>query len=83
MFFASLEYYDLELEEMHTAVYEDVVVAWGFHTEEFQHRGRDPESYRVRFSMTMLREDDGSLRTILSHRDIQPFGEQGRYVPRF
>jgi hypothetical protein len=81
-FFASFEYYNLELEEIHTAVYDHAVVSWGFHTEDFKHRGREPERYRVRFSMTLLREDDGRLRGVLSHRDIQPFGDEGRYVPR-
>ena len=79
-FFDSLEYYELSSDEIHTAVHGDVVVAWGFFTESFRHRGGEPEVVRVRFSSTMMRGDDGRLRTILAHRDIQPFGADGRYI---
>jgi hypothetical protein len=82
-FFNSLEYYDLELNELHAEEYGDVVVTWGFFTEDFQHIGRAPERYIVRFSSTMIRRDDGTLTTVLNHRDIQPFDERGIYTPRF
>ena len=70
------------LDEFHTATYGDVVVAWGFFTEDFKHHGRDPEVVKVRFSSTMMRGDDGRLKMIPAHRDIQPFGADGRYIQR-
>jgi hypothetical protein len=56
-------------------------VAWGFHTEDFKQRGKPPEVHRVRFSFTAIAGEDGQLRQVLSHRDIQPFDDQGRYIP--
>lgn len=82
-FFNSLEYYHANLKELHAEAYGDVVVAWGFLSEDFKHRGRRPERYTVRFSETLRRGADGTLLTILSHRDIQPFDESGRYIPRY
>lgn len=81
MFFESMEYYRLKLDELHTTVHGDVVVAWGFHTEDFKARGRNPEKVRVRFSLTMKKSQDG-FDTLLSHRDIQRFDAEGRYIPR-
>jgi hypothetical protein len=78
--FSSLEYFRLVIEELHLQDHGDVVVVWGIHTEDFKHVGRDAEFVRVRFSQTMLRQEGGGYRTILSHRDIQPFGADGRYV---
>ena len=52
-FFESMEYYHLTLDEFHSAVHDDVVVAWGFHTEDFKVRGKSPEKVRVRFSVTI------------------------------
>jgi hypothetical protein len=80
-FFDSMEYYNLRLDEIHTAVHGNVVVAWGFHTEDFKQRGKPPEVHRVRFSFTAIAGEDGQLRQVLSHRDIQPFDDQGRYIP--
>ena len=82
-FFGSIEYYNARLDEIHSAVHGDVVVAWGFFTEDFKHRGRDPEVYRIRFSGTWIRGQDGQLRSVLNHRDIQAFDTQGRYVPDY
>jgi hypothetical protein len=81
-FFDSVEYYRATVEEVHAREYENVVVAWGFFTEDFKHHGRNSELYRIRFSTTLLRDDAGQLRTIMSHRDIQPFDERGGYLPR-
>ncbi len=81
-FFDSLEYYDLAIDEIHLAQHDDVVVAWGFHTEDFQHRGSEPERVRVRFTATLKQTADGELRTILTHRDIQAFGDNDRYISR-
>ena len=80
-FFESLEYYSATLNEMHTAAYGDVVVAWGFFTEDFKHHGCEPEIYQIRFSSTWIEGDDGELLKILNHRDIQTFESEGRYIP--
>ena len=82
-FFESLEYYRARVDEIHTAVHGDVVVVWGLFTEDFKHRGRDPEVYRVRFSSAMFREEGNQLRTVLNHRDIQTFDKRGRYLPQY
>ena len=79
-FFASMEYYRLTVDELHTVVHDDVVVAWGYHTEDFKVRGRDPEVVRVRFSVAIKKSPDG-WHGLLGHRDIQRFDEQGRYIP--
>jgi hypothetical protein len=63
-FFASVEYYRITDEEIHTAVDGDVGLAWGFFTEDFQVRGRAPERIRVRFTTAFKREGDG-LRQVL------------------
>ena len=80
-FFESMEYYHLTLDEFHSAVHDDVVVAWGFHTEDFKVRGKSPEKVRVRFSVTIKKSQDG-WDTLLVHRDIQRFDAEGRYIPR-
>jgi hypothetical protein len=74
-FFASVEYYRITDEEIHTAVDGDVGLAWGFFTEDFQVRGRAPERIRVRFTTAFKREGDG-LRQVLFHRDAQLFDDQ-------
>lgn len=78
-FFVSMEYFRIELNELHTAVDGDVGLAWGFHTEDFKIKGQAPEKVRVRFSVTLKRERN-SWRTLFYHRDIQPFDERGRYI---
>jgi ketosteroid isomerase-like protein len=78
-FFATKDYYRVELNELHTEVNGDVGLAWGFWTEEFNDKGQDPEKVRVRFTMT-LKYDSNSWRTLLFHRDIQKFDERGRYL---
>ncbi len=79
-FLASMEYFRIELDEIHTAVDGDVGLAWGFFTEDFQVRGRAPEKVRVRFTTT-LRRDKAGWRNLLYHRDAQPFDEKGNYIP--
>jgi ketosteroid isomerase-like protein len=81
-FFDSMEYYHIKLHELHTKAYGDVVVAWGFHTEDFRIRGKPPEVVRVRFTAT-LRKTPNGWQTLISHRDIQPFDKQGRYIPDY
>lgn len=74
-FFATVEYYRITDEEIHTAVDGDVGLAWGFFTEDFQVRGRAPEKIRVRFT-TVFKREGGRLRQILFHRDAQSFDDQ-------
>jgi hypothetical protein len=74
-FFASVEYYRITEEEIHTAVDGGVGLAWGFFTEDFHVRGRAPEKIRVRFT-TVFKREGGSLRQILFHRDAQSFDDQ-------
>lgn len=78
-FFASMEYFRIVGEEIHTAVDGDVGLAWGTFTEQFQVRGREPEEVRVRFTSTVRKGPDG-WRQLLAHRDVQRFVD-GRYVP--
>jgi hypothetical protein len=80
VFFESMEYYRTSIDELHIAVYDEVAVAWGFHTEDFQARGREPEILKVRFSLTLLKTEDG-WKAILAHRDSQPFDSEGNYIP--
>jgi ketosteroid isomerase-like protein len=79
-FFATVEYYRITDEEIHTAVDGDVGLAWGFFTEDFQVRGRAPEKIRVRFT-TVFKREGGRLRQILFHRDAQSFDDQSNYIP--
>ena len=51
------------------------------HIEDFQHEGRPPERLRVRFTDTLRGGEDGEWKSLLGHRDIQHFGEDGRYLP--
>ena len=78
-FFAQMESYTIELDELHTKVDGDVVLAWGFFIENYQLRGQPPERARVRFTSASRITDDG-LKPLIFHRDIQPFDETGRYL---
>ena len=77
-FFDRLASYRLDLEELHTAVADDVGLAWGFYVEEFQEKGLPPERARVRFSQVLRRGENG-WKILFFHRDIQPFDPDGRY----
>jgi ketosteroid isomerase-like protein len=79
--YASMVYFRLELDEIHTAATGDTATAWGSFTEQFQVKGRDPEIVRVRFTDVWKRDDTG-WHLLIYHRDSQPFDEKGRYVPR-
>lgn len=80
-FFATLNNYRLTVDELQTDVIGDIGLAWGVHTEEFEFKGRPPEKVLVRFTMT-FKYVDSSWRTLLYHRGIQPFGDDGRYIPQ-
>jgi len=77
-FFNTLEYYGIELNEMHTWSEGEVGIGWGIWTESFQQRGQPPEKVRMRFTLT-YRKDSQGWHEIMYHRDIQPFNEDGRY----
>ena len=79
-FFATLVYYKGSLDEVHAAVDGDIGMAWGFWTERFQVRGREPEAIRVRFSIT-YKHDSRGWQALLYHRDAQPFDAKGEYIP--
>lgn len=78
-FLASVAYYRLNIDELHTRAFGNVVVAWGFHVEDFHVRGRASEIVRVRFSGTLMKTSDGWL-GLIGHRDAQRFDEQGLYL---
>lgn len=79
-FLTRADYYRMHLDEVHTDVDGNVGLAWGFYTEDFKLKGRSPEKVRVRFTFT-YKYDQGTWRTLLYHRDIQKFDDDGRYVP--
>ena len=79
-FFKQMEYYNLWIEEIHVEVHENVGIAWGTHIEEFQITGEEPTKIRVRFSQSVMRNSDGEIHTLLCHRDIQEFDEDGKYI---
>ena len=78
-FYEQMEYYSIELEELHTSVEGDVGLAWGVHVEDYKVKGRPPEKARVRFTLVLRNSAEG-WRRVLYHRDIQPFDEHGRYL---
>lgn len=79
---ASMEYWRVTLDELHTSAVGDIGLAWGVYTEEFKAKGRRPETVRVRFTNTLMRDGRG-WENLLYHRDAQAFGEDGSYeVPR-
>ena len=78
-FFASMDYYGIELNEVHTSVDGDVGLARGFFTENFREKGRTPEKVLVRFTQTLKFGPDG-WRTRLFHRDVQAFDQKGKYL---
>ncbi len=79
-FFGGMDYYHVIPGELHTEVDGNIGLAWGFFTEDFRQKGRNPEKLRVRFTTT-LKYDNGEWRTLLYHRDIQNFDGRGNYIP--
>jgi ketosteroid isomerase-like protein len=77
-FLDQMDYYRLDLEELHTSAEGDIGLAGGVHTEDFKVKGRPPERARVRFSL-VLKKGAAGWQVLLFHRDIQPFDEEGRY----
>jgi ketosteroid isomerase-like protein len=81
-FLDSMEYYHLKFQELHTSVEGDIGLAWGVFVEDFKTKNRPPETAHVRFTLT-LKKERGRWSSLLMHRDIQPFDEQGRYLTQF
>jgi len=79
-FVDSLERYEGTVEELNVAVDGEIGLAWGIHVADFQHKGSPPERTRVRFTMTLRKVEDGQWRTLLEHRDVQQFDENGQYL---
>ena len=78
-FFDQMEYYDLWIDDISIEVHRNVSIAWGFHLESFKIKGREPVKVRVRFTQSFMLGEDGEMETLLCHRDIRQFGEDGRY----
>jgi hypothetical protein len=79
--YESLDRYRIDDIEVDCRIDGDVAVLWGFFTENFQHKGGDPESVRVRFS-NVIRLRDGRWESVWNHRDIQDFTDEGFYISR-
>ena len=77
-FFDNMEYYTGEEPDIHTWSEGNIGLAWGTFTESFKQKGQTPEKARVRFTSTFKKDDKG-WHELMSHRDIQSFGEDGRY----
>ena len=77
--FASWDHYHVEVTDLHTKVEGDIGLAWGTYDESFKPKDGAPEEARVRFTETYKR-DGSTWRSLLYHRDIEPFDGQGRYV---
>jgi len=77
---ATLVFYRIVIDELHTVADGDIGLAWGFYHEEFQAHGREPEVHHGRFSEVMKRDASG-WRTLFYHRDATPFDDRGIYVP--
>ena len=80
-FLDSVEYYRVTVDEVNTMVEHDVGFAWGYFTEDFQLRGRPPETVRVRFTSVLSKGPTG-WRQLMFHRDAQPFDNNGTYIPQ-
>ena len=81
-FYEDMEYlrrYDTELSTWSEG---DIGLAWGFSMEECKHQGQPPERVRTRFTQ-VYRKVDGEWRMLVSHKDIQPFDEEGKYLKEF
>jgi hypothetical protein len=79
--FNQYEHYAAYIEEMNVEVVGDVGLVWGYHIEDFKLNDQPAEKVRVRFSATYKLEGK-AWRPLISHRDIQPFDEEGDYIPK-
>jgi ketosteroid isomerase-like protein len=79
--FGTLERYTIEDIDVNCIVNGDIATVWGFYTEDFKHRGEDPEHVRVRYSM-VRHQRDGDWQVVWNHRDIQEFTDDGFYIKK-
>lgn len=82
-FLDSLESYRIIPIERNITIEGEIALVWGSHIEEIKHIGRPRERVTVRNSATYKRNSDGTWQALLSHRDIQKFGDDGRYIPEY
>jgi ketosteroid isomerase-like protein len=80
-FYDSMEYYHCNFEELHTSVEGDIGLGWGVYVEDFKPKGQPAERARVRLTMVLKKEGE-RWRTLMRHSDIEPFDENGRYLPQ-
>ena len=79
--FDTIEYYKITPEEINILIDgNDIGLVYGFYIDEIKHKGQTPEKNRVRFSVTYRKGKDGKWHTLLYHRDIQRFQENGLYI---
>ena len=81
-FYKDMEYlrrYDTKLSTWSVG---DIGLAWGFSMEECKHVGQPPERVRTRFTQ-VYKKEGGEWRMLVSHKDIQPFDEEGKYLKEF
>lgn len=79
----TMKYYSSKIEVLHVAVDGDIGLVWGVYINDFQETGKPPEKYKVRFSSTLKRTEDGHWIQLIEHRDIQNFDETGQYIPKY
>ena len=79
--FDTIEYYRITPEEINILIDgEDIGLVYGFYIDEVKHKGQTPEKNKVRFTVTCRKGKDGKWHTVLYHRDIQRFQENGLYI---
>jgi len=81
-FYKDLEYLRRSDTKLNTWSEGDIGLAWGFSIEECKHRGQPPERVRTRFTQVYIKEGE-EWRMLVSHKDIQPFDEEGNYLKEF
>jgi hypothetical protein len=79
----TMKYFKVELKEFDVVIDGNIGLVWGYFVEDFQGVGKKPERNLVRFSETLRRTEGGHWETLISHRDIQPFDENGQYIPKY
>jgi hypothetical protein len=79
----TMKYFKAELKESDVVIDGNIGLIWGYFVEDFQEVGKKPERNLVRFSETCRRTEGGHWETLISHRDIQPFDENGQYIPKY
>ena len=79
--FDTIEYYKITPEEINILIDgDDIGLVYGFYIDEIKHKGQTPEKNKVRFTFTYRKGKDGKWHTLLYHRDVQRFQENGLYI---